>query len=45
MHFMRCEYHMKNFRRPRNPPQREKETHPEEMKKNTIYICWQEGFF
>lgn len=45
MHFMRCKYHMKNFRRLRNPPQREKETHPEEMKKNTIYICWQEGFF
>lgn len=25
---------MKNFRRLRNPPQRERETHPEEMKKN-----------
>jgi len=33
MHFVRHKYHMRNFGRLRNPPQREKETHPEDMKK------------
>lgn len=30
---MRHKYHVKNYGRLRNPPQREIETHPEDMKK------------